>query len=71
MSLTQFVGLAFGIFGEFGWVRSLVLVYEPEFGRIQSTVFPDLGLGLAHFWPNRFKVWAFWKGSNRFEVWFW
>ena len=31
---TQFVGSEFGIFGGFGWVRSLVLVGEPGFGRV-------------------------------------
>ena len=53
------MGSKFGIFGGFGWVRSSVLVDEPGFGRVRSSVFPDLGLGLAGFWPNRFEVWAF------------
>ena len=26
---------------------------------------------LACFWPNRFEVWAFWRGSKGFEVQFW
>ena len=47
------------------------MVDDPGFGRVQSLVFLDLGLGLAHFWPNRFEVWAFWRGSNGFEVRFW
>ena len=34
---TQFVGSEFGIFRGFGWVRSLVLVGEPGFGRVQSS----------------------------------
>ena len=59
---TQFVGLKFGIFGGFGWVRSSILVDEPGFRRVRISVFPDLGLGLAHFWSNRFKVQAFWRG---------
>ena len=67
----QFVGSKFGIFGGFGWVRSLILVDEPGFRRVQSSVFLDLGLGSAHFWPNRFEVRAFWRGSNGFEVQFW
>ena len=54
-----FVGSEFGIFGGFGWVRSSILVDKPGFGKVRSSVFPDLGLGSAHFWPNRFKVQAF------------
>ena len=62
----------FGIFGGgFGWVCSSVLVDEPGFERVQSLVFPDLDLSLAHFWLNRFEVRAFWKGSSGFEVRFW
>ena len=34
---TQFVGLEFGIFGGFGWVRSSVLVGELGFGRVRSS----------------------------------
>ena len=59
LSQTQFVGSEFGIFGGFGWVRSSVLVNEPGFGRVRSSVFPDFGLGSACFWPNRFEVRAF------------
>ena len=58
----KFVGSGFG---------SSVLVDKPGFRRVQSSVFLDLGLGSAHFWPNRFEVWAFWTGSNGFEVQFW
>ena len=50
---------------------SSVLVDESEFGRIQSSFFPYLGLSSAHFWPKRFEVWAIWKGSNGFKVRFW
>ena len=46
---TQFVCSEFGIFGGFGWVCSSVLVDESGFGRVRSSVFPDLGLGSAHF----------------------
>ena len=47
-------------FRKFRWLRnSSVLGDEPGFGRIQSSVFPDLGLGLAHFWSNRFKFGLF------------
>ena len=53
------MGLKFGVFGGFGWVRSLALVDEPGFSRVRSLVFPDLGLGSAHFWLNRFEV-RFW-----------
>ena len=53
------MGLEFGIFGGFGRVHSSVLVDEPGFGRVRSSVFPDLGLGSACFWPNRFEVRAF------------
>ena len=65
------MNLEFGIFGGFGWVHSLVLVDEPGFGRVLSSVFQDLDLGSACFWPNEFKVQAFWRGSNGSEVWFW
>ena len=65
------MGLKFGIFGGFKWVHSSISVDEPGFGRVQSLVFPDLGLGLAHFWLNRFKVWDFWRGLNGFDVQFW
>ena len=58
----------FGIFGVFRWVCSLVLVDEPGFGKVRSSVFPDLGLGSAHTWLNRFKVSGFLEG---FEVQFW
>ena len=34
---TQSVGSEFGIFVGFGWVRSLVLVGEPGFGRVRSS----------------------------------
>ena len=50
---TQFVGSGCGRVG------SLVLINEPEFGMVQSLVFPDLGLGSACFWLNKFKVRAF------------
>ena len=65
------MGSEFGIFGGFGWVHCLVLVHETGFGRVQSSVFLDLGMGLAHFWPNRFEVRAFCRASNGYEVWFW
>ena len=49
----------------------MVLEDEPGFGKVRSSVFPDLGLGSAHFWLNKFEVRAFWKGSKEFEVLFW
>ena len=52
---TQFVGLEFGIFGGFRWVRSSIWVDEPGFGRVRSSVFPDLGLGSTYFWPKGSK----------------
>ena len=61
---TQFVGSEFGMFGGFGWVCSSVLVGKLGFGRVRSLVFPDLGLGSAHFWPNMFEVRAFCRGSK-------
>ena len=57
----------FGIFGVFGWVCSLVLVEELG----SSSVFPDLGLGSAHFWVNRFKVQAFGRALSGLKVRFW
>jgi hypothetical protein len=37
----------FGVrdFWRFRWVRSSILVDEPGFGMVRSSVFPDLGLG--------------------------
>ena len=61
----------FRIFGVFRWVHSSILVDEPWFRRVRSLVFPDLGLGLAHFWPNWFEVRVFWSGSKEFKVRFW
>ena len=66
---TQFVGLEFRIFGGFGWVHSSVLVEKPLFvQRGLKFSFSRFGLGLAHFWLNRFKVWFFWRGLKGFEV---
>ena len=49
-----FAGSEFEIFGDFGRVCSSVLVSEPGFGRVQSSV-SDL---------NRFEVQAFWVQSS-------
>ena len=68
---TQFIVSEFGIFGGFGWDRSSVLVGKPGFRRVWSSVFPDLGLSLACFWQNRFKVHAIWRGLNGVEDQFW
>ena len=65
VSQTHFMGSEFEIFVGFWWVHSSVLVDEPGFRKVRSSVFPDLGPDLAHFWLNRFKVQAFWRGSNR------
>ena len=54
--LNQFVGSKLGIFGGFE-----VRVDEPGF---EVRCFLDLGLGLTRYWLNRFKVWAFWRGSK-------
>ena len=62
------MGSEFEIFGGLGWVRSSVLADEPGFGRVTSSVIPDLGLRSTHFWPNRFEVRAFCWGLNGFEV---
>ena len=69
-SRNQFEGSKFGIFRGFGWVHSSILVDESGFGRVRNSVFPDLGLSSAHFWPNRFVVQFCWKnlGSSEFEV---
>ena len=62
----------FGIFGGICRVCCLVVEDEPElFGKVRSSVFPDLGLGSAHFSSNRFEVRTFWKGLVGFEVQFW
>ena len=45
----QFVGLKFGIFGGFEWVRSSIMVDKPGFRRVQRSVFLELGLGLASY----------------------
>ena len=53
-------------------VHSLILLEEPGFKRVQIIfVCLDLGMGSAHFWLNRFKVQAFWRGSKGFEIQFW
>ena len=65
------MGSKFGIFGGFRWVCSSILLGgKPGFGGVQSSVFPDLGLSSAHFWPNRFEVQFCWKnlGSSEFEL---
>ena len=56
---------------DFWRVRSSILVDKPGFGRVRSSVFPDLSLGLVHFWLNRFEVRAFWMGMKGFEIRFW
>ena len=65
------MGSKFRIFGEFDWVCSSALVDKPGFGRVRSSGFLDLSLGSVHFQLNKFKVRAFWRGSNGFEVRFW
>ena len=64
----RFVGSKFGIFGGFGWVRHLALADDPGFGRVRSSGFLDMSLGMAHFRLNRFEVRAL---SNGFKVRFW
>ena len=68
---TQFVDSKFGSFGGFGRVHSLILVVEPGFRRDRILVFMDLGLGLACFRLNKFKVRVFWRSSKGFKVPFW
>ena len=57
MGGTHFVGTEFRIFLGYRTrkVCSSVLVDKPEFRRVQSSGFPDFGLGLACFWPNMYK----------------
>ena len=62
------VGSKIGIFGGFEWVRNSIWVDEPGFGRVRSSVFPDLGLGSTYIWLNRFEVRTFCRGSKGFEV---
>ena len=47
---TQFMGLKFGIFGGFGWVRSSILVDKPGFRRL-GLKFGSSGFGPAEFVP--------------------
>ena len=67
----KFVGSEFGILEGLGgftirfWYTNLVLE------GFSCSVFPDLGLSLAHFLPNRIEVRDFWRGLNGFEVQFW
>ena len=56
------VGSEFGILGAGFLIPSLVLVDEPEFRGIQSSVFQDLVLGSDRSWLNRFEVWAIFSG---------
>ena len=60
-----------GFLEGFRWIRGSALVGKPGFGRVLSSVFLDLGLGLAHFWLNGFEVRAFRSGLNGLEVRFW
>ena len=53
---TQILASKFGIFGGFGWVSSSVLVDEPGFGRVRSSVFSRFGPVFSLFLANRFKV---------------
>ena len=72
MNAIHGMGLKFGIFGGFGWVRCRsILVEDPGFGRVWCLVFPDLGLGSAHFWLNRFEIQAYWRGWKGFIGQFW
>ena len=68
---TQFMSSKFAMFGGFWWVCSSILVDEPGLRMVHSSVFSDLGLGSAHFWPNRFKVWSFCRSLKGFKDWFW
>ena len=61
---TQFVSSWFRIFRGFGWVHNLVLVDGPGFGMVQLSVFPDLGLGLAHFWLLKGSQFGLFEGSK-------
>ena len=66
------LGSRFGIFGGFGWICSLILGEKPGFGKVQSSAFPDLGLGSStQFWANRFELWAFWRCLKGFKFRFW
>ena len=58
------MGSEFRIFGgvERLLVLTLVLVDEPGFRRVRSSVFPYLDLGLSHFLPNIFLSSGFLDG---------
>ena len=61
---TQFVGSDFGIFGEFGWVHSSVLVDKLGFGRFG---FSGFGPGFGLFLAEQVRSGGFLEG-NCFEV---
>ena len=52
-----------GVFVVRFWSKNL------EWGGFEYQVV--LGLDLARFWPNRFKVQSFWRGLKSFDVQFW
>ena len=56
MDQTQLMGLEFGIFGGFWWVRSSVLVDKP------SSVFPYLGLDFGPFLDEQVRSSGFLEG---------
>ena len=69
--------LGLGIFGEFGQVRSSVLVDELVFGSVRSSVLPVFGrqtvgskFGLLSRGLSRFEVWFSWMnlGGSEFEI---
>ena len=73
MKFDRSVFPVFGIFGGFGsLVRGGFVVRfwadRSGFGRVRSSIFPDLGLDSAYFWLNRFEIRAFKIGKfNRFK----
>ena len=42
----------------------MVFVDEPLFRRVRNSVFPDLGLGSAHFWLNMAQSLGFLDGFD-------
>ena len=59
----------FGL-GFFGWLICRMVLID-EWTRVRTSICTDLDMCSAHFSPNMFEVWAFWRGMSRFEVQFW
>ena len=56
------MGLKFGIFEGFRWVRSSIFVDKPGFRNVENSVFPDLGPGFGPFLAKHVQSSIFLEG---------